>query len=59
MRFERDNKNNHDVSERVVLKNGPWRFGFVGMLNLDNLNLKKYDSFVEFKKGDYELHLSQ
>jgi len=47
------------LADRVVLTHGSWRYGGVGIFGVDSLVLKKYDSFVEFRQPDYELHLSQ
>lgn len=58
VRFQKDNKGNHDLADRVVLTHGSWRYGGVGIFGVDSLVLKKYDSFVEFRQPDYELHLS-
>lgn len=58
LRIETNSKQDYDFANRTILKNGNWRYGLVSIFHLDGTALKKYDSFVEYRKKDYELHLS-
>lgn len=58
LRFEKDSKGNHDFANRTILNHGSFRFGASAILGLDTIVLKKYDTYVEYRKPDYELHLS-
>lgn len=57
-RIETNDKGNHDFANRTVLNHGKWRYGIVSILGLNDHVIKKYDSFVEYRNKDFELHLS-